>query len=56
MQAEERLVAAQAAALRLPVDSPPELVEACAYCEGGELVASKDFKGAQDSVVAQFSR
>jgi len=54
MQAEVRLVAAQAAALRLPVDSPPELIEACSYMDGGDLVASKDYKSAQDSVIAQL--
>lgn len=54
MQAEVRLVASQAAALRLPLDSPPELVEACASTEKGELVASQDFKTAQDAVLAMI--
>ena len=54
MQAEARLVASQAAALRLPWDSPPELVEACASTEKGALVASQDFKTAQDAVLAMI--
>lgn len=54
-QAEVRLIAAQAAALRLPPDSPPELVEACAYAEKGELSAVDDYKRASDTVIAKFS-
>jgi len=51
MQAEVRLLAAQAAALRLPPDSPPELIEAAAYNDKGELLAADDLRRAQAAVM-----
>lgn len=51
-QAEQRLIAAQAAALRLPPDSPPELVEAAATDEKGELLAAGDLRRAQEAVIS----
>lgn len=51
-QAQQRLIAAQAAALRLPPDAPPELVEAAAMDDKGALVAAEDLKRAQDAVLA----
>ncbi len=53
-QAEQRLIAAQAAALRLPPDSPPELVEAAAMNDKGELIAAEDLKRAHDAIIAQY--
>ncbi len=53
MQAEQRAVAAAACALRLPVDSPPELVEACGRDEEGNLLAAEICRAAADAAIAE---
>lgn len=53
MQAEARMVAAQAAALRLPWDAPPELVEAAACDDKGNLVAAEDYRRARDAAISE---
>lgn len=54
-QAEQRWLVARAADLRLPPDTPPEIILACAKDGKGNSVASEDYRMAGMALVDELS-